>query len=286
MTLNTGDGILMDACGGAPYDNLIEFTSITANGRNGILILDGSGNRVTGATITGNNTAGSGYGGVAVFGGCTSVHQSTISGNQCYGVYADESLSQSPVDATDNDWGDPSGPSGAGFGIGDPVSEYVIFAPWIGLDPLGDLDNDGWPNQAEAQAGTDSDDADDYPLLTIFSVGGSGANDANLGDPTHPFATLHGAFERLNGIANELYTVNLTPGTYSKDNGETDEPLILNQDVLINGVGAVLDGSGASNWKTGFDGHAGCVEPDTNRCRDRTFRDRPGDLHGWRVCKP
>ena len=119
----------MDACGGAPYDNLIEFTSITANGRNGILILDGSGNRVAGATITGNNTAGSGYGGVAVFGGCTSVHQSTISGNQCFGIYADESLSQSPVDATDNDWGDPSGPPGAGFGTGNAVSEYAASSP-------------------------------------------------------------------------------------------------------------------------------------------------------------
>ena len=75
VTLNTGDGILMDACGGAPYDNLIETTAITNNGRNGVLILDGSGNRVVNATITGNNTAGSGYGGVAVFGPNVGAHQ-------------------------------------------------------------------------------------------------------------------------------------------------------------------------------------------------------------------
>jgi hypothetical protein len=33
--------------------------------------------------------------------------------------------------ATNNWWGDPSGPSGAGSGIGDAVSTNVNYAPWL-----------------------------------------------------------------------------------------------------------------------------------------------------------
>ena len=212
VTDNTGDGILIDACGGAPYDNLIETTSITANGRNGILILDGSGNRVVNATITGNNTAGSGYGGVAVFGGCTSVNQSTISGNACYGVYADDSLSQSPVDATDNDWGDPSGPSGAGFGIGNAVSDYVVFIPWVG--------------QTQLSPG----------IYYVDSA--SGSDDLSHGDATGAGAwrTLHFAIEMINSGLPGDYTLELADGTYDVRRmafGDADEPLVIEQNLTL-----------------------------------------------------
>ena len=248
---NTGDGILFDGCGEIPQGNLIQGTQVSGNERNGILILEGSQNRILEAMIKGNNTSGEGYGGVAVFGGCNSINQSVISENGCYGVYADESLAGCPVDATYNNWGDTSGPSGVGLGLGDAVSEYVDYVPWIGLDPFGDLDNDGWPNQAEAQAGTNPNDPASYPAVVEFYLGGAGAHDANLGDAAHPLATLHGAIKRVNGIATGAYTINLTPGTYSAATGEADEALILSQDAVIVATDAVIDGSGATNWKTG-----------------------------------
>ena len=40
------------------------------------------------------------------------------------------------VDATHNWWGDASGPSGAGSGIGVPVSTGVNFTPWLTIPPL------------------------------------------------------------------------------------------------------------------------------------------------------
>jgi len=50
-----------------------------------------------------------------------------ISGNQ-FGM-----VSMGPVvQASCNYWGDCSGPSGEGPGVGDPVSENILFDPWIG----------------------------------------------------------------------------------------------------------------------------------------------------------
>ena len=115
-----------------------------------------------------------------------------ITDNQCYGVYADDALADSPVDATNNWWGDASGPSGKGFGTGDAVSDYVDYSPWTGFEPLSDPDQDGWPNQAEDQAGTNPYDGGSYPAIVGFYVGGPGADDNNLGDPPHPLATIHG----------------------------------------------------------------------------------------------
>ena len=249
---NTGDGILIDGCRERSDGNEINGVAISSNFSNGILVLDGSGNRVVASVVTGNNTSQQAYGGVAVYGGCTSINESLISGNGCYGVYADDSLTQSPVDAGDNYWGHPSGPSGAGYGTGDAVSGYVAYTPWVGIDPFGDPDQDGWPNQAEAQVGTHPDDAADHPALTALFVGGSGKNDSNLGDRYHPLATVHGAFKRVNTASNSVNAINIAPGLYSVVNGESDGPLFLNQNLLIRGDGAVLDGNGASIWKNGL----------------------------------
>jgi len=66
------------------------------------------------------------------------VHYNSFEGNTnavvVGGPYADGIL----VDATLNWWGDASGPSGEGTGMGDGVSEHVIFSPWLGIDPDGD----------------------------------------------------------------------------------------------------------------------------------------------------
>jgi len=48
------------------------------------------------------------------------------------------------LDATENWWGNPSGPSGAGPGVGNPVSENVTFDPWLDAPfPAGQPVTDG-----------------------------------------------------------------------------------------------------------------------------------------------
>lgn len=56
-----------------------------------------------------------------------SIHENNIYDNE-WGVRT-ESTSKN-VDATNNWWGDKSGPSGEGPGRGDAVSDYVVFDPW------------------------------------------------------------------------------------------------------------------------------------------------------------
>ncbi len=64
-----------------------------------------------------------------------SIHGSSIVGN---GEGIVDALDGITVDATLNWWGDPSGPSGEGSGLGDSVSGNVLFSPWLGSDPDGD----------------------------------------------------------------------------------------------------------------------------------------------------
>ena len=52
-----------------------------------------------------------------------------IGGNSPYGVYNENNTED--VDATDNWWGDASGPSGEGPGTGDVVSEDVDYGSWL-----------------------------------------------------------------------------------------------------------------------------------------------------------
>jgi len=63
------------------------------------------------------------------------IHYNNIVGNSAmldpgiysYGVYREEGV---PVDATNNWWGDASGPGASGPGNGDWISDYVIYDPW------------------------------------------------------------------------------------------------------------------------------------------------------------
>jgi parallel beta-helix repeat protein len=57
------------------------------------------------------------------------INCNNIEGNLPYGVH-NENVEE-VVDATNNWWGDKSGPSGAGPGSGDAVSENVTYAPWL-----------------------------------------------------------------------------------------------------------------------------------------------------------
>ena len=124
---NTGDGIVVDTSNVMPFDNRFENLEITNNAGNGIAILGGSGHLIIDSNITSNNTSRAGYGGVAVVDAGATLRTNTIADNDCHGVYADDGLALQPVDAADNYWGDPSGPSGEGPGGGDMVSEHVLF---------------------------------------------------------------------------------------------------------------------------------------------------------------
>ncbi|MFP4065108.1 MAG: hypothetical protein ACLFS0_06350, partial [Bacteroidales bacterium] len=68
------------------------------------------------------------------------VHHNVINGNEegvismCFGS-PDKSEVPPVVNATNNWWGDPSGPGGEGPGSGDSVSEDVAYSPWLGNEP-------------------------------------------------------------------------------------------------------------------------------------------------------
>ena len=77
--------------------------------------------------------------GVYIKGNCPShsIHYTNIVGNTEYGAYSDTVT----LDATNNWWGDASGPSGVGPGTGDAVSHNVDYDPWA--DRLLVLSGDG-----------------------------------------------------------------------------------------------------------------------------------------------
>jgi parallel beta-helix repeat protein len=60
------------------------------------------------------------------------IHCNNIEGNLPYGVYNDNA--DETVDATNNWWGDPSGPSGVGPGSGDAVSGDVDYSSWLSTE--------------------------------------------------------------------------------------------------------------------------------------------------------
>ena len=89
-----------------------------------------------------------------------SAHYNEIVDNAKYGIF---NYAKVTVDATCNWWGDNSGPSGAGPGTGDYVSENVIYSPWIGDLVIGDITI----NPAVVAQGTQTE-------LTAFFTGPTG----------------------------------------------------------------------------------------------------------------
>jgi parallel beta-helix repeat protein len=87
--------------------------------------------------VAGNDFTGNRYG-IYVFDtqetltGIT-VNFNNIADNSWSGVRNDRGLT---LDATDNWWGDVTGPSGFGPGEGDAVSDNVDFEPWLGAPPV------------------------------------------------------------------------------------------------------------------------------------------------------
>ncbi|MBW2109287.1 MAG: tandem-95 repeat protein, partial [Deltaproteobacteria bacterium] len=165
------------------------------------------------------------------------------------GTYVDE-----------NDTGtDPLNPDTDGDDLsdGEEVNTY-------GTNPLIiDTDGDGWTDLQEVQAGTNPTSDLSVPNITEVFVA-PGGSDANVGDESYPLATLHRAVMLINSLPNGAYTLNLATGTYSIANGETDEPISLAQDVDIQGSGAIIDGSGATNWITGLKATVGSAHVTLN----------------------
>ncbi|MEW9669501.1 nitrous oxide reductase family maturation protein NosD [Ammoniphilus sp. 3BR4] len=67
------------------------------------------------------------------------IHQNCIQGNDI-GLYMQENSYIGVLDATNNWWGDPSGPSGEGPGTGDSIIDEnllgeVLFDPWLLVNP-------------------------------------------------------------------------------------------------------------------------------------------------------
>jgi hypothetical protein len=84
------------------------------------------------ATITNNNISGWEYGvrldEALVDAASSCANSNSISGNDIFGVY---NGGTGTLNATCNWWGDDSGPSGEGPGMGDAVSDNVDFEPWV-----------------------------------------------------------------------------------------------------------------------------------------------------------
>ena len=59
------------------------------------------------------------------------INWNNIEGNANWGFSTHNISSSVEIDATNNWWGDPSGPSGAGPGTGDVVSDQVVYSPWL-----------------------------------------------------------------------------------------------------------------------------------------------------------
>ena len=103
--------------------NTLDYALIQYGGgdSNGGVYIDSS------PTIDHNIIRYNNYGLYVNFGSPT-VRDNDITGNTNYGVYNRRTTT---IDAADNWWGDASGPSGVGPGSGDPVSDYVVYTPWL-----------------------------------------------------------------------------------------------------------------------------------------------------------
>jgi parallel beta-helix repeat protein len=125
--------------------NTITGNSVT-NSALGILVGDGSSNNTfTDNTVT-NNTNGVQV--QAYEGGAGSTvptelvfHNNSFVGNTAYGFVNNTTTS---VNATENWWGNVSGPGLVGLGTGDKISANVDYSPWWGANYVGDAHTSAW----------------------------------------------------------------------------------------------------------------------------------------------
>jgi parallel beta-helix repeat protein len=119
-------------------------------------------NNFQGIYVHGSDPA---YGGaLAIPGG--SIYCNTISGNSQYGISVDAAATGGPLDAEYNWWGDASGPSGEGGGIGDAVLGNVDFFPWL----LSEDCNDFTLRVADFVVDDDWEGLPDWTTVTVGSI--------------------------------------------------------------------------------------------------------------------
>lgn len=208
---NTGIGLQMCAWTGSWDDSVadskatVRCNTISGNTEWGVSafiyrsLVDMSGNHVLG------NGGGEDEGGIYVSGGyfqVVEIHQNSIAGNSDWGLLND---GDDTLDATENWWGDDSGPyqatTNAG-GLGDEVSDDVDYADWLNsaprlcamyqpevTTPTTFTVGDGGEDYSSIQAAIDAADPGDIILvspgtytedlyidasLTVKSTGGAG----------------------------------------------------------------------------------------------------------------
>ena len=178
-------------------ERLIEDNQLFDNYR-GISIYDTAGWLITGNIVDGSTTRG-----IAILGACsdntveantltnnavgvlvgndgygdpenTVVRFNNIAGNTDFGVEVLEYGDPEVVDATNNWWGDASGPSGEGLGTGDAVSDNVDFMPWL-------IEEDG-AETTETDTGTGVDAEASTTDVSATATGGSASTTVTVGE--------------------------------------------------------------------------------------------------------
>ena len=144
----------------------ITGTTVSGMTNYGVYVRGDSSPMVTGCTLTDN-----GHGVYIESSGSGTYQSNTIVGNTLFGIYHSGTT---VVNATNNYWGYITGPlddsddrdSGGWYnpdGLGDRVSDFVEYYPWIG-DPY-DMDNDSMPDDWEwAIVDANPNDSIEQPL--------------------------------------------------------------------------------------------------------------------------
>lgn len=119
-----------DTTGSGNYDNIAISGNDIQNFDKAIRIGNSaSGASVFVATVESNTLTNNNIGLWARYGADldSSVHYNSIYGNSGFGV---KNEITDLINAINNWWGDSSGPSGAGTGTGDAISDFVSYDPW------------------------------------------------------------------------------------------------------------------------------------------------------------
>ena len=133
-TANNGGGI-HNSNGGSVTLDASSVVSNSANNGGGLYNTgSGSGISMTNGSLL-DNSAGISGGGLYQNNGSSQVTASCIVNNSATAVAYIGGTA--PITATLNWWGSPSGPSGAGPGVGDSVSSNVDFSGFLGAAPAG-----------------------------------------------------------------------------------------------------------------------------------------------------
>lgn len=133
-----GFGVCIWEWSGTSQNLTFDSPVLKDNTTDGFLIGCEHGMTVSDVSITCGTITGSGRAGLFVYRASgwgdgviddVTIVRSSITGNSQWGVAA--IMAYENIDATDNWWGNDSGPGGVGPGTGDAVSSNVDFTPWI-----------------------------------------------------------------------------------------------------------------------------------------------------------